>query len=120
MRFLADMGISPDTVAFLRDRGHDAVHLGEQRLHRLSDSKILAKALEENRILLTHDLGFGALMTFAKAKLPSVVTFRLANMSPVNVNAYLENLINESENALSEGVICTVTERRVRIRHLPI
>jgi hypothetical protein len=27
MRFLADMGISPQTVAFLSDLGHDAVHL---------------------------------------------------------------------------------------------
>ena len=27
MKFLADMGISPRTVAFLRSQGHDAVHL---------------------------------------------------------------------------------------------
>lgn len=29
MRFLADMGMSPNSVAFLRDLGHDAIHLME-------------------------------------------------------------------------------------------
>ena len=27
MKFLADMGLARSTVAFLRSRGHDAVHL---------------------------------------------------------------------------------------------
>lgn len=56
MRFLADMGISPKTVAFLRGHGHDAVHLHEEGLDRLEDAVILAKAREECRVLLTHDL----------------------------------------------------------------
>jgi predicted nuclease of predicted toxin-antitoxin system len=44
MKFLADMGISPRAVDFLRDMGHDAVHLYEEGLERLPDSDILAKA----------------------------------------------------------------------------
>lgn len=41
MRFLANMGISPVTVAFLRQAGHDAVHLHEEGLHTLPDSQVL-------------------------------------------------------------------------------
>ena len=44
MRFLADMGISPKTAAFLANLGHDAVHLNEQGLHSLPDPEILEKA----------------------------------------------------------------------------
>ena len=62
MKFLADMGISPRTVAALKDHGHDAVHLNENSLGRLKDSDILTKAFLENRILLTHDLDFGELV----------------------------------------------------------
>ncbi|MGB4946125.1 MAG: DUF5615 family PIN-like protein [Candidatus Competibacter denitrificans] len=58
MKFLADMGISPRTVTFLNSLGHDAIHLREQGLEHLSDPDILHKALEEGRILLTHDLEF--------------------------------------------------------------
>jgi len=34
-RFLADMGVSPMVVEWLRSNGHDAVHLRDERLHRL-------------------------------------------------------------------------------------
>lgn len=59
MKFLADMGISPKTVAFLHALGHDAVHLSDEGLERLPDPDIVAKARHEKRILLVHDLGFG-------------------------------------------------------------
>ncbi|MEM8559373.1 MAG: DUF5615 family PIN-like protein, partial [Bacteroidota bacterium] len=54
MRFLADMGISPATVAFIRSAGHDALHLREQGLQRLPDVAIMDKARAESRIVLTH------------------------------------------------------------------
>lgn len=72
MRFLADMGISPKTMAFLQSLGHDAVHLHDQGLDRLEDPAILAKAQEEDRILLTHDLDFGELIAVSGARLPSI------------------------------------------------
>lgn len=37
MKFLADMGISPRTVAKLRRAGHDAVHLVEEGLEKLEE-----------------------------------------------------------------------------------
>ncbi len=52
MRLLADMGISPATVAFLHEFGYDAMHLQAQGLDRMSDLHILAKARTENRIVL--------------------------------------------------------------------
>jgi predicted nuclease of predicted toxin-antitoxin system len=93
MRFLADMGISPMTVSYLLDSGHDAVHLHARRLDRLQDSSILAMARAEERVVLTHDLGFGELVAASRAHLPSVVIFRLRNMRPENVNHHLEEVI---------------------------
>jgi predicted nuclease of predicted toxin-antitoxin system len=61
VKFLADMGISPTTVAFLQALGHDAAPLADQGLERLPDSGIVEKARQEERILLVHDLGFGEL-----------------------------------------------------------
>jgi predicted nuclease of predicted toxin-antitoxin system len=55
------MGIPLKTVAFLHTLGHDAVHLADQGLERLPDRDIVAKARQEGRILLAHDLGFGEL-----------------------------------------------------------
>ena len=53
MKFLADMGISPRSVAFLRGLGYDAIHLYDEGLDRLSDADILSKARTDGRIVLT-------------------------------------------------------------------
>jgi predicted nuclease of predicted toxin-antitoxin system len=92
MKFLADMGISPKTVALLRALGHDATHLQEQGLERLPDPAIMTKAREEERILLTCDLGFGELVAASGARLPSVIIFRLRDMRPTHVNRHLSQL----------------------------
>jgi predicted nuclease of predicted toxin-antitoxin system len=50
MRFLADMGIAPRIVAWLRQQGHEAHHLLEQGLHRLPDLEISTRPPESNQL----------------------------------------------------------------------
>jgi predicted nuclease of predicted toxin-antitoxin system len=120
VKFLADMGIAPKTVAFLYALGHDAVHLSDQGLERLSDPGIVEKALQEGRIVLVHDLGFGELVAASGATLPSVITFRLRNMHPDRVNRALQSVSSQHGEALEHGVMLTVTEGQVRVRRLPL
>ena len=120
MKFLADMGVSPQTVAFLQTLGHDAVHLADQSLDRSPDHDILEKARREGRILLTHDLGFGELVAAKGAALPSVITFRLRNMHPDQVNAAIQLIIPQHGETVERGAILSVTEGRVRVRSLPV
>ena len=120
MKFLADMGISPETVEFLRQLSFDAKHLSEEGLYRLKDSDILAKAKREGRIVLTSDLDFGYLVAVSGAQFPSIILFRLANMRPSSVNAHLAKVLECCQNVLKEGAVVTVTESRIRVRRLPI
>ncbi len=120
MKFIADMGISPKTVSFLRDLGYQAVHLHQECLDRLTDPEILEKARREESILLTHDLDFGDLLAASGGQLPSVVIFRLRNMRPERVNMHIYNVITHHADVLDHGVIVTIAEAGIRIRHLPI
>lgn len=120
MKFLADMGISLTTVLWLRNKGFDAIHLRELGLQRLSDSEIIMKAKSEDRIILTCDLDFGAIMSASKEPLPSIITFRLVDERPTNINKNLDIVLKDSKNALIHGAIITAEENRHRIRHLPI
>lgn len=120
MKFLADMGISPKTVAFLRTLHHDATHLQEQGLGRWPDPAILAKAREEDRILLTHDLDFGELVAASGARLPSVILFRLRNMQPDHVNHYLNLVLLRHSAELVEGAFISVAEAQIRLRLLSV
>jgi predicted nuclease of predicted toxin-antitoxin system len=120
MNFLADVGISPHSVRFLRGLGHDAIHLQELGLERLPDVAILAKAAVEQRIVLTHDLDFGDLLAASHATLPSVVLFRLSDMRPDSVNRQLEQVLTHHGATLKIGAIVSVSDRRIRVRFLPI
>ncbi len=79
MRFLADMGVSQGIIRWLREEGHDAVHLREGNLHRLPNGAIFEKAHSENRILLTFDLDFGEIVALSGPHQVSVILFRLRN-----------------------------------------
>ena len=120
MKFLADMGISPRTVAKLKREGFDAVHLVEERLEKLEDREILIKARDEGRIVLTVDLDFGYLLAVSGAILPSVVIFRLGNESREVVEEYLDEVLSRCHKELKAGAIVSVKDDGFRVRRLPI
>ena len=120
MRFLADMGVSLTTVEALRTANHDAVHLRDEGLIRLRDSDIVAKALAENRIVLTFDLDFGDILAIARGDAPSVVIFRLRNQTPAAVNPRLFRIIHHCAAELAGGALVIVEDQGFRVRRLPI
>ena len=71
MKFLLDMGISPEMSSILKGLGHEAVHLHEEGLETLPDPAILEKARDQGYVLLTHDLDFAELVAASRAKLPA-------------------------------------------------
>lgn len=120
MKLLLDMGLAQKTAAFLREHGFDAVHLRDQQLQRLPDAQIVQKALAEERIILTHDLDFSQIVALSHSQYPSVITFRLANMSAPNVNHYLYEVLERFDAELTGGALISVTEQAIRVRQLPI
>src|SRR5689334_7248813 len=114
------MGVSITTVQALRAAAHEAVHLREEGLIRLSDPDILAKAAEEKRIVLTFDLDFGDILAAASTQAPSVIIFRLRNQTAAAVNPRLFRVISDCESELSNGAILIVEDQGYRVRRLPI
>ena len=70
------MGVSITTMQALRAAGYDAVHLREEGLIRLPDPDVVAKAAQEQTVVLTFDLDFGDILAVARTKAPSVIIFR--------------------------------------------
>jgi predicted nuclease of predicted toxin-antitoxin system len=120
MRFLLDMGMARTTADHLRSQGHDALHLREQGLQRLSDDDIIHKARAEGRVILTHDLDFGRIIALSQSHLPSVITFRLNNMQPTQVNRYLAETLTRFAEQLEAGALVSVNEQAIRVRLLPV
>ncbi len=114
------MGLSVAVAAWLREKGHDAVHLRELGLQRLPDVDAFGKAAKEGRIIATCDLDFGEILAATGSTMVSVVLFRIENANAPRVIAHLESLLRDSAPALQQGAIVVVEEARHRIRRLPI
>ena len=52
--------------------------------------------------------------------MPRVITFRLSNMQPQQVNHYLTQVLARFAAQLEAGALVSVNERAIRIRPLPI
>lgn len=120
MRFLADMGVSVFTVTWLREAGHEAMHLREEGLQRLPDAEILLKARQEDRIILTMDLDFGTLLAINQEPFPSVILFRLSDERSRIVNERLAVVLRQCAEALAAGALISVSDDAFRVRGLPI
>ena len=120
MRFLADMGVSMRVVEWLREVGHDAVHLRDEGLHRLPNGDIFQKGFVEQRIVLTFDLDFGEILAASAGQVVSVVLFRLHDTRSEHVSERLKTVLSQSSDDLLRGAIIVVEEGRHRVRKLPI
>ena len=120
MKFLADMPISPKTVARLRFLGHDVYRISEKGLYKAKDHDIIEIAIRENRVILTMDLDFAAIIATSHMTIPSAVIFRVMGESHENINALLENVLPLVESDLLNGAIVIIEDDRFRVRSLPI
>lgn len=120
MRFLTDAGISPASVAFLEQIGHDVVHVRTINMQRSSDRAIVDHATTDRRSIITFDLDFGEILAVGVLDRPSVILLRLSNERPEEVNRRLSTVIAEQQAALESGALVLVEDTRYRVRKLPI
>jgi predicted nuclease of predicted toxin-antitoxin system len=120
MRFLADAGISPKTVEFLKQLGHEATHVRTLGMQRAPDAQVIALARTDGSVVLSFDLDFGDLLALGVTDKPSVILFRLADERAESVNRRLSTVLNEQVTALESGALILVQDTRYRVRKLPI
>ena len=120
MKFLADMGISPATVLFLRSLEHDAVRLSELGREKLSDQEVIAYAKQHAPVVITFDLDYPALLALNPDSRVSATILPTSSAEPEWVNRRLNDTLPLMMDALVEGAIVVVEDGRQRVRKLPI
>ena len=118
MRFLVDVNIPDETIAFLNETGHDAVSVTALLPGNAPDEHILSVAIETERVIISADLDFSRLIIQSGAAEPSHILLRLANRQPVIVNRVLAEHLTELEPHLATGFIGAINYRGLRTRPL--
>lgn len=120
MRILLDMNLSPAWVPVLQDAGFEAFHWSELGAANAMDEQIFSWARENNAIVFTHDLDFGALLAITAAEAPSVFQIRTYDVTPAALGVRAIELLRRFELQLAEGALVVADELKERVRLLPL
>ncbi|MGC3990095.1 MAG: DUF5615 family PIN-like protein [Chthoniobacteraceae bacterium] len=120
MRLLLDQGVPLTAASVLRQVGFEAIHVGEIGLSKAADEEILARAYNEDRVVVTLDADFHTLLAFSHAPKPSVVRIRIEGLRSERFCSLLEKVVDECRDDLKAGALLSVQEHQIRIRKLPL
>ena len=118
---LLDENIHPAVAAELSRRGADAKTVSEANLLGAPDSEVLEAAINEGRVVVTHDSDFGTLAVRTGHRLIGIVYLRPGHINPQVVVGMLD-AVDEMEVAPTPPFIVVAVRKttgvRVRLREL--
>jgi predicted nuclease of predicted toxin-antitoxin system len=118
MKFLADQDVYAITLNFLKELGHDVATAAGLGLARAEDAKLLLLAREQERIFISRDRDFGALV-FVQGGGPGVIYLRILPSSKNAVHAELARVLTLYHQQELFASFVVIEPGRHRIRRLP-
>jgi len=115
-----DQGLPRSTASLLRDEGWDVLHTGDISLSRSTDGQILEYARREERVIITLDSDFHAILAVSNASTPSVIRIRLEGLRGPDLALLIKRIWPKIEPQVKKGAMVTVTESGIRIKNIPL
>jgi predicted nuclease of predicted toxin-antitoxin system len=121
MKFLIDENLSPRVAVLLRDGGVDATHILEYGLGGVSDNRVSALVVAEDRAVISADSDFSTLLSLSGDNAPSLVLLRSTDQlkPPAQAALLLANLPT-IEADLTKGAVVSLSATHLRVRFLPL
>jgi predicted nuclease of predicted toxin-antitoxin system len=120
MKILVDMNLPPRWIQVFVEAGWEAVHWSQMGAPNATDREIMARARENNYVVLTHDLDFSALLAATQGEGPSIIQVRTQNILPEAIGNLVIDSLKTYRNELEKGAIITIDPSRARVRILPL
>ena len=114
MKFIVDESSGAAVAEYLRSMGHNVLAVAEV-LSQANDQDILARAVNEGRIVVTNDKDFGELMFRSGQAHNGVLLLRLHDESPANRVRMVSVVFEQHTDQLADHFI-VASESGIRIR----
>lgn len=121
MRILVDESLPARLATRLIDEGHEAVHVSDIDLRSAPDPVIFQAAQRRGEVVITKDLGFGALAWFNDEPHQGVVILRF-----LDDEITMQDQIDETASRLRavteddiKGNVVVIERDKIRIRRTP-
>lgn len=112
---------SPRIAADLAEVGHDAVHVRDVGLARLTDADLLPFAPRTGRVIVSNDSEFGELLARTGAARPSILLLRRRQLvRPDDHFRMVLRALMAYGTDLERGAVVVADGARLRVRRLPI
>jgi len=114
MNFIVDESTGAAVVTFLRTAGHDVLAVAED-MPQANDRDILARAVQDHRVLVTNDKDFGELVVRSGQPHRGVLLLRPRDESSTSRIAVMQAVLNQWADQLIDHFV-VATQAGVRIR----
>src|SRR5437762_2345804 len=116
MRFKTDENIHPDAAQLLRMAGHDAQTVWDQNLRGTADPNLANICQQEQRVLITLDLGFADIRAYPPGQFHGIIVLRLGSQSGPSVVQAIKRLSPLLDQYPLDRHLWVVDESSVRVR----
>lgn len=116
MKIKLDENIPGAVAGVLRSRGHDVDTVLEESLGGRDDPTVLGAAIDEGRLLLTLDRGFGDVRAYAPGTHPGIIVLRPDDQRLPTVVAMVEMIVDHHDVDELAGCITVVQRNVLRVR----
>lgn len=120
MKIIIDMNLSPLWVNYFLSHGIEAQHWSTIGNPHASDVEILQWAQQNQAIVFTNDLDFGAILATSQAQYPSVFQVRTQDLLPQSIGQLVVKNLQKLKSELTAGALVSLDLNRAKIRILPI
>ena len=120
MRWLLDQGLPRGAAGLLNEAAQNALHVGNIGMAEAPDSSILRHAVKEDRLIVTLDADFHALLALSAASRPSGIRIREEGLKGPALATLLLRIASQFTTELESGCMMTFHGGKIRLRALPL
>ncbi len=116
MRFKTDENLPSDLAELLKQEGHNAFTVNQQKMQGYKDDDLIKVCKHEKRALITLDTDFSDIRRYPPKEYHGIIVLRSANQSKAVIMALMHRVLPQLKLEKLTGALWIVEENKIRIR----